>query len=124
MTSPTRAPAAAHQTVYSKDDFVLYRDPKLFWEGNPNCTFICQVTSAWSDRTYDLVTLGVRRSFPNVDPTFMRLLPPTDVMHDIDTAPLSEPASEMVPAAVAWLRQHVRNHTAAPTHPELPPAQH
>ncbi|MBZ6128566.1 MULTISPECIES: hypothetical protein [Streptomyces] len=43
-----------------------------------------------------------------IDPAYMRLLPATDAMHDIDTAPLREPdTGAMTPAAVAWLRQHL-----------------
>ncbi|MER0428862.1 hypothetical protein [Streptomyces microflavus] len=35
-------------------------------------------------------------------------------MHDIDTAPLSEPdTGAMTPAAVAWLRQHLVRDAAA-----------
>jgi hypothetical protein len=44
---------------------------------------------------------------------------PADAMHDIDTAPLSETdTGAMTRAAVAWLRQHLTQHSSTlPTRP-------
>ncbi|MFJ3714018.1 hypothetical protein [Streptomyces sp. NPDC090053] len=45
------------------------------------------------------------RARAGIDPNYMRRPQATDAMHDIDTAPLSEPETGvMAPAAVAWLR--------------------
>ncbi|MEV7253301.1 hypothetical protein [Streptomyces cyaneofuscatus] len=49
----------------------------------------------------------------------MRPLPAADAMRDIDMAPLNEPdTGAMTPAAVAWLRQHLAQHSSTL------PAQH
>ncbi|MDG9687718.1 hypothetical protein QC334_34180 [Streptomyces sp. DH18] len=59
---------------------------------------------------YDLMELNVNgpRARGGMDPDYMRPLPATDAMQDIDTAPLNEPdTGAMTPAAVAWLRQHL-----------------
>ncbi|MFH8379084.1 hypothetical protein ACH4A7_36920 [Streptomyces cyaneofuscatus] len=43
----------------------------------------------------------------------MRPLPAADAMRDIDTAPLNDPdTGAMTPAAVAWLRQHLAQHSS------------
>ncbi|MFD5936777.1 hypothetical protein [Streptomyces sp. NPDC060333] len=63
---------------------------------------------------YDLTELSGSRARAGIDPDYMRPLPATDAMHDIDTAPLSEPdTGAMTPAAVAWLRQHLGQDAAA-----------
>ncbi|MFD5891119.1 hypothetical protein ACFWHQ_34860 [Streptomyces sp. NPDC060334] len=63
---------------------------------------------------YDLTELSGSRARASIDPDYMRPLPATDAMHDIDTAPLSEPdTGAMTPAAVAWLRQHLGQDAAA-----------
>lgn len=50
---------------------------------------------------------------------YMRPLPAADAMRDIDMAPLNEPdTGAMTPAAVAWLRQHLAQHSSTL------PAQH
>jgi hypothetical protein len=110
----TQHPQAAHATVtYVKGDFVLFRDAERFWRGLPGHTFVCRVERSWqhadSGKTlYDLTELSGSHARAGIDPAYMRLLPPTDAMHDIDTAPLSEPdTGAMTPAAVAWLRQHL-----------------
>jgi hypothetical protein len=57
---------------------------------------------------YDLTELSGNRARAGIDPDYMRLLPAADAMHDIDTAPLTEPdTGAMTPAAVAWLTQHL-----------------
>jgi len=100
--------AARRKSSFDTGDFVLYRDPELFWSGQPGHTFVCRVSGRWTGDRYDLVELATGRCVDRVEATFMRLLPAAEVMRDIDTAPLNEPdPASMTPAAVAWLRQHL-----------------
>ncbi|WP_369384089.1 hypothetical protein [Streptomyces sp. cg36] len=100
-------------TTYFQGDLVLFRDVERFWLGLPGHTFVGRVERSWRHADtgkvlYDLVELSGNRHRAGIDPDYMRLLPATDAMHDIDTAPLSEPdTGAMTPAAVAWLRQHL-----------------
>ncbi|MFF3264949.1 hypothetical protein ACFYWO_38030 [Streptomyces sp. NPDC002932] len=100
-------------TSYVQGDFVLFRDAERFWRGLPDHTFVGRVVRSWTNLhngrlLYDLTELSRDRPRTGIDPDYMRLLPATDAMHDIDTAPLSEPdTGAMTPAAVAWLRQHL-----------------
>ncbi|RPK32236.1 hypothetical protein EES39_39050 [Streptomyces sp. ADI92-24] len=106
-------PAVRPQTRYLKGDLVLFRDVERFWLGLPGHTFVGRVERAWRHIEtrkvlYDLTELSGNRARAGIDPDYMRPLPATDAMHDIDTAPLSEPdTGAMTPAAVAWLRQHL-----------------
>ncbi|WDI23331.1 hypothetical protein PS783_37505 (plasmid) [Streptomyces enissocaesilis] len=103
---PFSTPAAtAAATAFKVDDFVLYRDPEMFWAGKPGHTVVCRVTYA-ERYTSDKIP-------------YMRLLPPLDAMRDIDTAPLNtaDAADGMTAAAMAWLAQQ---HATASTPPELP----
>ncbi|MDV5143203.1 hypothetical protein R1T08_02480 [Streptomyces sp. SBC-4] len=108
-------PQAAVQptTSYIKGDLVLFRDVERFWLGLPGHTFVGRVERAWRHADtgkvlYDLRELSGNRARAGIDPDYMRPLPAADAMHDIDTAPLSEPdTGAMTPAAVAWLRQHL-----------------
>ncbi|WP_394427214.1 hypothetical protein [Streptomyces sp. SGAir0957] len=119
MASPMKTGTVA--TVFHVDDYVLYRDPALFWTGQPDHTFVCRITSTVPYATgtrYNLapVTGGLIR---DVQSGYMRLLPAADAMRDIDTAPLNadSPADGMTAAAMAWLAQQ---HATANRRPELP----
>lgn len=113
----TEAPA-----TYATGDYVLYRDPVLFWTGKPNHTSPCRINAVWrysNERTrYDLDVLGGGRK-TNAEEEYMRLLSPIDAMHDIDTAPLDNPAAVhgMTGAAHAWL---ANRHATANRPPALP----
>ncbi|MFH8753354.1 hypothetical protein ACH4GK_37605 [Streptomyces rimosus] len=96
-------------TRFKVDDYVLYRDPALFWAGKPNHTCVCRVSDVLrlvSEFRYNLLPLtgGLVRE---VQGDYLRLLPPVDAMRDIDTAPLhSDGAADgMTAAAMAWLTQ-------------------
>ncbi|CAL9672485.1 hypothetical protein [Streptomyces sp. enrichment culture] len=117
---PFSTPAATTAaTAFKIDDFVLYRDPQMFWAGKPGHTVVCRVTYAerYTNGTirYTLtpVTGGL---ICNAQGDYMRLLPPLDAMRDIDTAPLHT-ADGMTAAAMAWLAQQ---HATANQRPELP----
>jgi hypothetical protein len=118
---PISTPAAT--TTFRVDDFVLYRDPERFWRGEPGHTIVCRVSSVVrftsGESRYNLlpVTGGLVRE---VQGDYMRLLPPADAMHDIDTAPLNgdDAADGMTAAAMAWLTQQA---ATANRRPELPP---
>ncbi|MGW1520777.1 hypothetical protein [Streptomyces sp. NPDC002287] len=114
----TQKPLTALQVVFQKGDYVLYRDPALFWAGKPDHTFICRITQPWVNDTYHLLSLD-GRTIHAAQAAYMRLLPPVDAMRDIDTAPLNTAgaADEMTAAAMAWLTQQ---HQTANRRPELP----
>ncbi|MFG2097230.1 hypothetical protein [Streptomyces sp. NPDC048612] len=113
MSQQLQGRATRPQTTYTQDDFVLYRDARRFWLGQPGHTFVGRVERVWrhagTGKVFcDLVELSANRHVGGVDPDYMRLLPSADAMADIDTAPLAEPdAGAMSPAAVAWLRRHL-----------------
>lgn len=119
MTQQPQTHAVQSTVTYTKGDIVLFRDVEKFWLGKPGHTFIGRVDRSWRHSItgkvlYDLTELGSERPRHGMDPAYMRLLPPADAMHDIDTAPLSDPdTGAMTPAAVAWLRQHLAKDTAA-----------
>ncbi|MFD7761872.1 hypothetical protein [Streptomyces microflavus] len=110
---PQTQPAVRPQIHYRKGDMVLFRDVERFWLGQPGHTFVARVERSWTNThngrlLYDLTELSGNRARAGIDTDYMRPLPATDAMHDIDTAPLSEPdTGAMTPAAVAWLRQHL-----------------
>ncbi|MFD8671399.1 hypothetical protein ACFV1U_39370 [Streptomyces microflavus] len=110
---PQTQPAVRPQIHYRKGDMVLFRDVERFWLGQPGHTFVARVERSWTNThngrlLYDLTELSGNRARAGINPDYMRPLPATDTMHDIDTAPLSEPdTGAMTPAAVAWLRQHL-----------------
>ncbi|GAA1924024.1 hypothetical protein [Streptantibioticus ferralitis] len=118
MTQPPQTQAVQPTTSYAKGDIVLFRDVEKFWLGKPGHTLVGRVERSWRHADtgkvlYDLVELSGNRHRAGIDPDYMRLLPPADAMHDIDTAPLSEPdTAAMTPAAVAWLRQHLAQNAA------------
>ncbi|HEY9327059.1 MAG TPA: hypothetical protein VIS09_02270 [Streptomyces sp.] len=105
--------------VFKDGDYVLYRDPELYWTGQSGHTFVCRVQKAWATGTYTLTALVSGRLIEFARPDYMRLLPPIDAMRGIDTAPLHTDgvATDMTAAALAWLTQQ---HTTATTPPELP----
>ncbi|MEU5810962.1 hypothetical protein [Streptomyces sp. NPDC047718] len=105
--------------VFRDGDYVLYRDPELYWTGQSGHTFVCKVKKAWATGVYNLTALVSGRLIEFVQPDYMRLLPPIDAMRDIDTAPLHADgaADGMTAAAMAWLNQQ---HATANTPPELP----
>jgi hypothetical protein len=106
-------PAVRPKTHYIKGDYVLFRKVERFWLGKPGHTFVGRVERSWTHADtgkvlYALTELGSLRYRAGIDPDYMRPLPAADAMHDIDTAPLSEPdTGAMTPAAVAWLRRHL-----------------
>ncbi|MGX1025453.1 hypothetical protein RKD37_000110 [Streptomyces ambofaciens] len=104
---------------YERGQFVLYRDPEMFWSGQAGHTFVCRVQRAWLEGTYDLVAVATGRFVHHAIGDYMRLLPPVDAMRDIDTAPLNTDgaADDMTAAAIAWLTQQ---HATANHRPELP----
>ncbi|GHE56447.1 hypothetical protein GCM10018785_27190 [Streptomyces longispororuber] len=118
MTQP-QTQATRPTVTYTQGDIVLVRDAERFWLGKNGHTFVGRVERSWPHADtrkvlYDLTELSGNRTRAGIDPDYMRLLPPADAMHDIDTAPLSEPdTGALTPAAVAWLRQHLAQDTAA-----------
>ncbi|MEV6080991.1 hypothetical protein AB0L80_38720 [Streptomyces sp. NPDC052069] len=118
MTNPNQlfAKATTRQS-YKVGDYVLYRDPARFWAGKSGHTFVCRVSRVWTG-TYTLGSLTGHTVFDAVA-DYMRLLPPLDAMHDIDTAPLRTDggADDMTAAAVAWLTEQ---HATATRSPDLP----
>ncbi|MER7826948.1 hypothetical protein ABTX85_30810 [Streptomyces sp. NPDC096097] len=115
-TQKTTNPVVA---VFKDGDYVLYRDPAMYWAGKPGHTFVCRVKKAWATGVYDLTALLSDRLVEFARPDYMRLLPPIDAMRDIDTAPLHTDgaAADMTAAALAWLTQQ---HATANGRPELP----
>ncbi|MFI5987508.1 hypothetical protein ACIBEA_42405 [Streptomyces sp. NPDC051555] len=113
MAPQPHAPTGSTQAVYTKGDIVLFRNVERFWLGKPEHTFVGRVERSWrhvdtGQVLYDLTELSSLSYRAGIDPDYMRPLPPADAMHDIDTAPLSEPdTGAMTPAAVAWLRKHL-----------------
>lgn len=114
MTQPQRQATGPTITYYTKGDIVLFRDVERFWLGLPGHTFVGRVERCWRNSDtgkflYDVTELSGNQPCHGIAPAYMRLLPATDAMHDIDTAPLSEAdTGAMTPAAVAWLRQHLK----------------
>ncbi|CAM5292675.1 hypothetical protein GCM10010329_80820 [Streptomyces spiroverticillatus] len=110
----------AHPAVrFNERDFVLYRDPALFWTGQEDHTFVCRVQRSWNEGTYDLLAVATNRFIHDASGDYMRLLPSLDAMRDIDTAPLHSAgaADGLTAAALAWLTQQ---HATANRCPELP----
>ncbi|MEV5204419.1 hypothetical protein [Streptomyces sp. NPDC053720] len=124
MNASSSVPKVAAPVTYRCDDYVLYRDPEKFWLGKAGHTVVCRV-----DATIPFASGEIRYTLARLDSTggliklarspYMRLLPPADAMHDIDTAPLdtSTGAADMAPAAVAWLTAQT---ATASRRPELP----
>ncbi|QRV39144.1 hypothetical protein I6J42_34235 (plasmid) [Streptomyces californicus] len=121
MAQPQIHPVVRPQTRYLKGDLVLFRDVERFWLGLPGHTFVGRVERSWTNThnhklLYDLTELNTNgnRARAGIDPDYMRPLPAADAMRDIDTAPLNETdTGAMTPAAVAWLRQHLAQHSSA-----------
>lgn len=113
MAQQPQTQAVQPTTSYIKGDIVLFRNVERFWLGQPGHTFVGRVERSWRHADtgkvlYDLTELGSLSYRAGIDPDYMRPLPATDAMHDIDTAPLRRPdTGAMTPAAVAWLRQHL-----------------
>jgi hypothetical protein len=91
---------------YSYGEYVLYRDPGLYWAGRSGHTFPCRVELNLIDLT--LRDLRTGREIADVDPDYVRLLPAVDAMRDIDAAPLNGEHPGLAPAAVAWLEQDAK----------------
>ncbi|GAA2615543.1 hypothetical protein GCM10010304_81030 [Streptomyces roseoviolaceus] len=104
---------------FQRGQFVLYRDPEMFWTGQAGHTFVCRVDRVCLDNTYDLTPLPNGRTIYYANPDYMRLLPTVDAMRDIDTALLNTDgaADDMTAAALAWLTQQ---HPTANQRPALP----
>ncbi|WP_331737338.1 hypothetical protein OG520_44740 (plasmid) [Streptomyces sp. NBC_00984] len=115
------AVTVAAPATYRCDDYVLYRDPERFWLGKAGHTVVCRVDAvvpfSSSEFCYSLVRLDTSARITSARARYMRLLPPADAMHDIDTAPLDTGAADMAPAAVAWL---IAQSTTASRRPDLP----
>ncbi|MFE5842011.1 hypothetical protein ACFQ7N_10230 [Streptomyces niveus] len=103
----SRAQSTTPAITYMRGQFVLYRDPAMFWTGRAGHTFVCQVGHPWMDGTYDLKGVATDRIVEHASPDYMRLLSPLDAMRDIDTAPLNQADTGAMTSAAAWLRQHL-----------------
>ncbi|MFC9067927.1 MULTISPECIES: hypothetical protein [Streptomyces] len=118
MNQPQKTQYIRTTVLYTKGDYILFRDPELFWLGKPGHTFVGRVERSYpsaddSKILYDVMDLSVGCFRKGIDPDYMRLLPANDAMHDIDTAPLNgADAGAMSPAAVAWLRQYLQQSSA------------
>jgi hypothetical protein len=95
---------------YGYGEYVLYRDPALYWAGKPDHTFPCQVELDLIDLT--LRDLRTGREISDVDPDYVRPLPAAGAMRDIDEAPLATDYPDLNPAAVAWLEQNAKPEVA------------
>ncbi|MGW9120223.1 hypothetical protein ACWGRV_27030 [Streptomyces sp. NPDC055663] len=118
------AVTVATLVTYRRDDYILYRDPEKFWLGKAGHTVVCRVERVIpftsGEIRYDLAPLdGVSHVIKQARSPYMRLLPPADAMHDIDTAPLDAGTgvADMAPAAVAWL---IAQSTTVSRRPDLP----
>ncbi|WP_434096883.1 hypothetical protein [Streptomyces prasinus] len=85
--------------------YVLYRDPALYWAGKDGHTFPCRVLL--NSVRLELESLLTGQRF-KADPDYARLLPAGDCMRDVDEAPLQGEYPDLHPAAVAWLEQNAR----------------
>ncbi|MFD5814752.1 hypothetical protein [Streptomyces sp. NPDC127038] len=117
MHVSTRSPAPV--TRFERGQFVLYRDPEMFWTGQAGHTFVCRVDRGCIGGTYDLTPLPSRAPIVSASPEYMRLLPAVDAMRDIDTAPLHTDGAvdDMTAAAIAWL---IQQHATANQQADLP----
>jgi hypothetical protein len=112
--------SATPAVTFQRGQYVLYRDPELFWTGQPRHTFVCRIDRICvGGVTYDLTPLPSGRPIYTASRDYMRLLPAVDAMRDIDSAPLNSDgaADDMTAAAIAWLTQQ---HATANQRPELP----
>ncbi|MCX4546491.1 hypothetical protein [Streptomyces sp. NBC_01565] len=112
--------SATPATTYRRGQYVLYRNPEMFWTGQAGHTVVCRVERICvGGVTYDLAPLPSGRQITAASPDYMRPLPAIDAMRDIDTAPLNTEgaADDMTAAAMAWLTQQA---ATANRLPELP----
>lgn len=101
--------ATARPRVFKGGDYVLYRDPALYWTEQPDHTKVCRVIVRYTTGTVDLLDVAADRVIRGADAAYMRWLAPEDAMRDIDTAPLDDPdTGVMSPAGAAWLRRLAR----------------
>ncbi|MCZ1000791.1 hypothetical protein O1M63_26525 [Streptomyces mirabilis] len=63
---------------FKQGQFVLYRDPEMFWTGQAGHTFVCRVQRSWMEGTYDLVAVATGRFVHEASGDYMRLLPAVD----------------------------------------------
>ncbi|MFD4756371.1 hypothetical protein [Streptomyces sp. NPDC058426] len=125
---PQTRHAATTSTAFAEGDYVLYRDPALYWAGKAGHTVVAMIHSAaynvtTRDWAYNLVVLETRDLIRGARAGYMRLLPAEDAMRDIDTAPLNLPlgtteTDELAAGAVVWLTQKA---SGADGSPQLPP---
>ncbi|WP_432091496.1 hypothetical protein [Streptomyces sp. NRRL F-5630] len=125
-TTPVTKPVA----TFAVGDYVLYRDPELYWAGKPGHTLVARVEgfyhNDWNGQLfYRLCAVVSGLPIREARADYMRLLPPEDAMRDIDTAPLNAPLGEaaadgLSAGAVAWLTQQP---STANRRPQLPPAR-
>lgn len=103
-----KATQHAAQQGFKRGDFVLYRDPARYWTGQPNHTFVCQITFSWHTGEWNLRAVETGVETYRVSEEYMRLLPAAEAMVDIDTAPLraDNAAAAMDASALAWLVQN------------------
>lgn len=113
---------------FEPDDYVLYRDPVRYWGGQTGHSVVCRVTRVvpfGKEERYHLVTLN-HEPIKSVRGGYLRLLPPSDAMRDIDLAPLNNAAfiDEFTSAGAAWLAQQPetdsRPESLPESRPELP----
>ncbi|MGX9923526.1 hypothetical protein ACWIG4_27170 [Streptomyces sp. NPDC002248] len=130
MARSETTPVTKQVATFAVGDYVLYRDPELYWAGKPAHTLIARVEAVvhndWHGQLFYRLS-AVVTGFPirEARADYMRLLPPEDAMRDIDTAPLNLPLGTtdtdgLSAGAVVWLTQQA---STADPHPQLPPAR-
>ncbi|MFG3585080.1 hypothetical protein [Streptomyces sp. NPDC047990] len=96
---------------FSRDDFVLYRDPIKWLNGQAGHTRVFRVESS-ADSLLVLVDIASGARVTNADRLYVRPIPAAYIMRDVDAAPLSADYPELTPAAVAWLEQNAKPEVA------------
>jgi len=100
--------------------YVLYRDAARYLAGQPDHTRACQVIIHPQDHLTTgcstLLDLRTQETILGVPATYLRVLDPAEIMHDIDTAPLAAlDDGRTMTAAGAWLAQsHAETCRATP----------
>ncbi|MDH6709872.1 hypothetical protein P3T27_006621 [Kitasatospora sp. MAA19] len=97
--------------------YVLYRDVDRYLAGHSDHTRACRVIDHPADHLTagcsSLLDLRTQETIPGVPVTYLRVLAPAEIMHDIDTAPLTTlDDGRTMTAAGAWLAANHPNHAA------------
>ncbi|MET7975775.1 hypothetical protein ABZW44_22570 [Streptomyces mirabilis] len=95
---------ASKQSVI-RDDFVLYRDPIKWLNGVDGHTRVYRVETAAHSRLV-LIDIASGARVIDVDREYVRPIPVTYIMRDVDESPLASDYPDLTPAAVAWLQQN------------------